>query len=144
MNGAQVVVKEVNVATRHLERRRAVAEDALQGENIAAIREERSGEGVPQDMRRAASGQAGGIRKAGHKLLDARGVSRSPRRPTKSQRWSTYLISDRPLPGAADPEKALAQLPDWAETIERAMALYAKWAEESPRHRAQPRGISRR
>jgi excisionase family DNA binding protein len=60
------------------------------------------------------------------------------------QRWSTYLISERPLPGAADTEKALAQLPDWAESVERAMALYAKWANESPRHRVQRRGSSRR
>jgi excisionase family DNA binding protein len=60
------------------------------------------------------------------------------------QRWSTYLISEGPLPGASDPEMAVAQLPDWAESIERAMALYAKWARESPRHRIQPRGSSRR
>jgi excisionase family DNA binding protein len=60
------------------------------------------------------------------------------------QRWGTYLISDGSVPGAADPETALAQLPDWAESIERAMALYAKWAKESPRPRAQPRGSSRR
>jgi hypothetical protein len=60
------------------------------------------------------------------------------------QRWGTYLISEGSVRGAADPEKALAQLPDWAESIERAMALYAKWARESPRHRIQPRGSSRR
>jgi excisionase family DNA binding protein len=65
-------------------------------------------------------------------------------RPPPLQRWSTYLISEGPLPGASDPEMALAQLPDWAESIERAMALYAKWARESPRHRIQPRGSSRR
>ena len=60
------------------------------------------------------------------------------------QRWGTYLISEGPLPGAADPETALAQLTDWAESIERAVALYSKWARESPRHRIQSRGSSRR
>jgi hypothetical protein len=60
------------------------------------------------------------------------------------QRWGTYLISERPLPGAADTEKALAQLPDWAESIEHAMAFYAKWANESPRHKVHRRGSSRR
>jgi hypothetical protein len=65
-------------------------------------------------------------------------------RPPPDQRWSTYLISEGPLPGAADTETALAHLPDWAESIERAMALYAKWARESPRHRVQPRGSSGR
>lgn len=60
------------------------------------------------------------------------------------ERWGTYLISEGSVPGAADPEKALAQLPEWAESIERTMALYAKWARESPRHRVQSRGSSRR
>lgn len=35
---------------------------------------------------------------------------------------------------------ALAHVPDWAESIERAMALYAKWARESPRHRVPRAG----
>jgi hypothetical protein len=61
-----------------------------------------------------------------------------------SQRWGTYIISEGSVPGAADTEKALDHLPDWAESIERAMALYAKWARESPRHRIQSRGSSRR
>lgn len=65
-------------------------------------------------------------------------------RPPPYERWGTYLISEGSVPGAADPEKALAQLPEWAESIERAMALYAKWARESPRHRIQSRGSSRR
>ena len=41
---------------------------------------------------------------------------------------------------ASDTETALAHLPDWAESIERAMALYAKWARESPRHRVPRAG----
>jgi hypothetical protein len=56
------------------------------------------------------------------------------------QRWGTYLISERPLLGAAGAEKALAQLPEWGESIERAMALYAKWARKSPRQGVRPRG----
>jgi hypothetical protein len=51
------------------------------------------------------------------------------------QRWGTYLISEGPVPGASDTEKALAQLPDWAESVERAMTLYGKWARESSRQR---------
>lgn len=60
------------------------------------------------------------------------------------QFWGTHLISERPLPGAADPERALTQLPDWAESIERAMALYAHWANESARRRVRPHASSRR
>ena len=55
----QVFVEEFDVALGDSERGRTVAEDALQAEDVPAIRQEGAGEGVAQDVWRAADLQAG-------------------------------------------------------------------------------------
>lgn len=57
VESTQVIVKQANVTTCHLERSRAVAQYALQREDVAAVRQERPGKGVPKDVWRAAAGQ---------------------------------------------------------------------------------------
>lgn len=53
--------------------------------------------------------------------------------------WLMYTISERPGVGETL-EAALLRLPDWAHEVERAMALYARWAkEEGPPRRWRPR-----
>ena len=73
----QVVVEEVDVPAGDLERRRAVAEDALQAEHVAAVLEERAGKRVPQDVRRAADREVGPRGQPSHDLLDAMGCERA-------------------------------------------------------------------
>jgi hypothetical protein len=45
------------------------------------------------------------------------------------ERWSSYTVSD---PNGVGPttDRALELLPDWAEGIERAAVLYARWSKE--------------
>lgn len=50
MDGPQVVVEEIDVAAGDLEGSRAVAQDALEAEQVAAVLEEDPGEGVAQDV----------------------------------------------------------------------------------------------
>ncbi|MGH8542839.1 MAG: helix-turn-helix domain-containing protein [Gammaproteobacteria bacterium] len=52
------------------------------------------------------------------------GLSDEARRPV-------YLISDNPEVRAPMTDTALQQLPEWAEKIERALALYGKWDKEA-------------
>lgn len=73
MDGAQVVVVEVEVAAGDLQRARRMAEDALQAEHVAAVAQEAAREGVAQDVRRAAHRQGLPARQAAEDLLDAVG-----------------------------------------------------------------------
>lgn len=50
MDRSQVFIKQPNVSARHLERRGAVAEDALQREDVTAVGEEGTGKAVPEDV----------------------------------------------------------------------------------------------
>ncbi len=54
MDCAKIVIQEVNVSARHLDRSGAVSEDALEAEHVATVRQERSGERVAEDVWRAA------------------------------------------------------------------------------------------
>jgi hypothetical protein len=46
MDGAEIVVQEINISTGDLDRSWAVAEDPLEAEDVAAVRQEGAGEGV--------------------------------------------------------------------------------------------------
>lgn len=46
------------------------------------------------------------------------------------ERWSSYTVSDRNGIGP-NTDRALELLPDWADGIERAAVLYARWSKES-------------
>ena len=48
MHGSKILVKQIDVAARDLDRSRAVAEDALEAEDVAAVRQERARERVAQ------------------------------------------------------------------------------------------------
>ena len=71
MDLAQVLVEQLDIALRDVERRGAVAEDALEGEHVSAVGEEGSGEGVTQYVRRAACLESGALCYATHDLLDS-------------------------------------------------------------------------
>jgi hypothetical protein len=49
-----------------------------------------------------------------------------------SVEWATYTISDRPNVGIELSDLTLERLDDWAQTFERALVLYSKWAKEAP------------
>jgi hypothetical protein len=51
MDRPNVVIKQVHITTSDLKGRRAVAEDPLEGEHIAAVCKEGSGEGMAKDVR---------------------------------------------------------------------------------------------
>ena len=70
MDRPQVVVEQLDVPARDLERRRAVAEDPLEGEDVAAVRKEGSREGVAEDVRRASRRDASRDGEAADELLD--------------------------------------------------------------------------
>lgn len=53
MRGAYVIVEQPDIAASDLKRRRTVAEDPLDGEDIVADRQESPREALPQDVRRA-------------------------------------------------------------------------------------------
>ena len=59
MDSTEVVVEELDVAAGDLDRSRAVAENALEAKDVAAVREEHAGEGVAQNVRRAPGLEAG-------------------------------------------------------------------------------------
>ena len=71
MHLAQVLVEEFDIPSRDVERRRTVAEDALEREHVTAVGEKGSREGMPQDMRGAAHLEIGPLRCTTHDLLDA-------------------------------------------------------------------------
>lgn len=48
----------------------------------------------------------------------------------RPERWSSYTVSDRDGLGPTT-KRALELLPDWADGIERAAVLYARWSKES-------------
>ena len=56
-----------------------------------------------------------------------------PPGPMRSQpnRWQQWTISDR-LEFGLSTADAVARMPEWARDIERANALYTKWAKETP------------
>ena len=70
MHGAEVVVEQPDVAARHLQRGRAVAEDALEREDVAPVGQERPREAVAEDVRRAAPSKAGRAAEAPDEQLD--------------------------------------------------------------------------
>lgn len=45
--------------------------------------------------------------------------------------WNTFTISENPDVTPITTAMALERLPDWADSIERALVLYAKWAKAS-------------
>ena len=55
-----------------------------------------------------------------------------------SGQWPLFTISDREGVAFATTQDALERLPEWAEAIERALVLYARWAKE-PRARRNAR-----
>jgi excisionase family DNA binding protein len=55
-----------------------------------------------------------------------RGTTLAPRHD-----WNTMTISDNPDASPITTEMALERLPDWADGIERALVLYAKWSKET-------------
>lgn len=55
-----------------------------------------------------------------------------------SNRWPLLTISDREGVAITTTQDALERLPEWAESIEAALALYARWAKE-PRARRSAR-----
>jgi excisionase family DNA binding protein len=57
-------------------------------------------------------------------FTDPGGLLRGP------DQWSVFTISDRVGVAFATTQDALERLPEWAEAIERALALYARWAKE--------------
>lgn len=48
----------------------------------------------------------------------------------RPERWSSYTVSDRNGIGPTT-DRALQTLPDWADGIEKAAVLYARWSKES-------------
>jgi integrase/recombinase XerD len=50
VDGSKIVVQQIDIATGHLERRGAMAEDPLKAEHVTAVLEKRAGEGVTHDM----------------------------------------------------------------------------------------------
>jgi excisionase family DNA binding protein len=54
-----------------------------------------------------------------------RGTTLAPRHD-----WNTMTISSNPDVSPVTTEMALERLPDWADSIERALVLYAKWSKE--------------
>lgn len=72
--GLQYVVKhEIHVATRHLQG--GVTEDSLEGKLITVLRQERQGEGMPQDVSRTSFA----IRSFLLTVLNLPGIQGSPR-----------------------------------------------------------------
>ena len=71
MDGPDVIIEQLHVAACDLKRRRAVAEDPLEGENVPAVRQERPGEAVTQDMWRAPRRDLRGTSQAANEQLDA-------------------------------------------------------------------------
>ena len=79
MDRSKIVVQQLHVPTRYLKRRWAVAEDPLEGENVAAVGEESPREAMAEDVRRAARRYARGKCEPADELLD-----RSRRQATAS------------------------------------------------------------
>ncbi|MCI0582615.1 MAG: hypothetical protein L0227_06915 [Chloroflexi bacterium] len=77
MDGSQVVIKKVYVSTGDLKRRGAVAEDPLQGEDVASVAQERPREGVPEDVGRAPRCQLGAATQSPDELLDGPWLERA-------------------------------------------------------------------
>ena len=74
MDCPNVLIQEVDVSARDLDRARAVPEDALEAEDVATVGQERSRERVAQDVGRAAGLDAGPPRESMDELMDpARG-----------------------------------------------------------------------
>ena len=71
MDGPDVIVEQLHVAACDLKRRRAVAEDPLEGEDVPAVRQEGSGEAVTQDMWRATRRDLRGTSQAANEQLNA-------------------------------------------------------------------------
>ena len=71
MDSSKVVVQKINISARYLDRSRAVAEDALEAEDVATVRQEGAREGVPQDVGRTSALDACSTCQAMHELMDA-------------------------------------------------------------------------
>lgn len=120
MGRPQVVVDEADVAAGHLERRRTVAEDALQAEDITTIREEGPGERVAEDMWRApvADLRIGG--QATDELLDRPSRDSHPT-SAHEQRQSRVEAAPSRQPPA---ERSAAPATDRHEAFARALASH--------------------
>ena len=71
MDGSDVIIEQLHVASSDLKGRRAVAEDPLQRENIASVRQECPGEAVTQDMWGAPCRDLRGTSQTANEQLDA-------------------------------------------------------------------------
>jgi hypothetical protein len=92
VNRPQIVIHEAHIPARYLKRRGAVAEDALQGEDVAAVREESAREAMPEDVRGAPLRQTGGEGKAADELLDCAG-RKSASSPSHEERIVRSLVA---------------------------------------------------
>ena len=72
MDGSQILVEQIDVAARDLDGARAVPEDALEAEDVAAVGQERTREGMAQDVWGAAGLDACPPRQSMHELIRSR------------------------------------------------------------------------
>lgn len=110
-----VVIEQPHVATGHLKGRGAVAEDPLQGEHVAAVREKRPGKAMPQDVGEQRSAMACRPGQSSNQLLDCSSGERHAAAPDKERGIRSDPASGR-QPGSdcsptttADRDDALAR-----------------------------------
>src|SRR5450759_2079623 len=85
MRSANVVIEQPDIAASDLKRRRTVAEDPLEGEDVAAVRQKSPREAVPQDVRGASVCDPRRAGESPNELLN--GSSRQGDAPTSNEQW---------------------------------------------------------
>jgi hypothetical protein len=109
MDGPDVIIEQLHVAAGDLKGRRAVAEDSLEGEDVPTVHQERPGEAVTQDMRRAPRRDLCGTSQTANEQLDA-----ARRKDLVDQIWVSDphgLPRARDAPTGRSPRRRSPRLP---------------------------------
>jgi hypothetical protein len=117
MRSTNVVIEQPDIAASDLKRRRTVAEDPLEGEDVAAVRKESPREAVPQDVRGASVCDPRRAGESPDELLN--GSSGQGDAPTSNEQWRGCV--DPAARGQPGPQRPSATAADGHQPLARSL-----------------------